>query len=170
MIYPEQVFINDNGIFPGNHLPVLIYKKAILIPSFFAASKVRDIFVKHNWTNTWRNGIYTYHHYHSNTHEGMAAIKGKTHLLLGGDNGKRIVLQQGDIIVIPAGVAHKNLGKQKDVICIGGYPEGKDFDINYGNPGERPQTDKNIRSLQIPATGPLYGNSDPLLKIWTELG
>ena len=169
MLTPIQLFISGNDIFPGNKLPVLHYKKALRLPWLFRARKVKSIFIKHNWTNNWRNGIYTYHHYHSNTHEAMAVIKCHTVLLLGGENGKHLLLEKGDIIVIPAGVAHKNLGKEKDVICIGGYPEGKDFDINYGNPGERPGTDENICSLPIPLTGPLYGESDPLVKIWNIL-
>jgi len=84
------------------------------------------------------------------------------------ENGKQIVLHKGDVIVIPAGVAHKNLGRLKDVICIGGYPEGRDFDMNYGNPEERPKADKNIESLPLPVTGPLEGNADPLVRIWKQ--
>ena len=98
----------------------------------------------------------------------MAVIKGRTTLLLGGENGQQVDIQSGDIIVIPAGVAHKNLGEMKDVICIGGYPEGRDFDMNYGGAGERPQTDRTIEELQLPATGPLAGREDPLLQIWKQ--
>jgi len=166
MIQPAQIHIKDNGTFPGSKLPVLHYKKAIKVPFIFAGRKAKALFTKHNWTNTWRGGIYTYDHYHSNTHEAMAVIKCHTVLLLGGENGKHVHLEKGDVIVIPAGVAHKNLGKEKDVICIGGYPDGKDFDMNYGNAGERPGTDENIRSVPMPLTGPLYGEVDPLAKIW----
>ena len=166
MINPETYYIGDNGIFPGNRLPVLHYRKAIRLPIFFPAHHIKKLFKKNDWTNTWRDGIYTYHHYHSNTHEAMAVIKGRTTLLLGGANGKQIVLHKGDIIVIPAGVAHKNLGKMKDIICIGGYPEGRDFDMKYGHPAERPQTDWNIEELPLPATGPLAGRADALLQLW----
>src|SRR5687768_12647188 len=105
-------YISDNGNFPGNKLPVLHYKKAIRLPLFFAARYVRELFKEHDWTNTWRNGIYTYDHYHSNTHEAIAVIKGHTTLLLGGENGKQLVISKGDVIVIPAGVAHKNMGQE----------------------------------------------------------
>jgi uncharacterized protein YjlB len=170
MVHPEQLFIRDNGVFPGSEFPVLLYRKALRLPLLFPAKKVKQLFTKHNWTNNWRNGIYTYHHYHSNTHEAMGVIKGKTTLILGGENGKQVLLQKGDIIVIPAGVAHKNLGREKDVICVGGYPEGKDFDMNYGDPGERPGTDKNIRLVHLPSAGPLLGERDPLLNIWAVYG
>jgi len=166
MITPDTYYVSDNGVFPGNKLPVLHYKRPLHIPFLFAARYVKNIFRKHDWNNTWRNGIYTYHHYHSNTHEAMAVIKGSTTLLLGGENGKQVVLRKGDIIVIPAGVAHKNLGRMKDVICVGGYPEGRDFDMNYGTPGERPAADKNIENLPIPSTGPLAGSEDPLVRLW----
>ena len=165
---PETYYISDNGIFPGNRLPVLHYKNALKLPFLFAARYVKTLFDKHDWTNTWRDGVYTYHHYHSNTHEAMAVIKGETALLLGGENGRQVALRKGDIIVIPAGVAHKNLGEMKDIICVGGYPEGRDFDMNYGGAGERPQTDWNIEALPLPSTGPLAGREDPLIQLWKQ--
>jgi uncharacterized protein YjlB len=168
MIQPDQFIIKDNGIFPGSRLPVLHYKAVLIIPVFFAARQIKQRFKENDWTNTWRDGVYAYDHYHSNTHETMAVIKGQTRLLLGGENGQEIVLQKGDVIVIPAGVAHRNLGKMKDVICIGSYPGGRNFDMNYGKAGERPKADQNISKLELPDLGPLYGINDPLLKIWKK--
>lgn len=43
--------------------------------------------------------------------------------------------------MIPAGVAHKNLGSTADFGVAGAYPEGQDWDINYGWPGGRPHAD-----------------------------
>src|SRR5436190_18000277 len=165
---PLTYYISDNDIFPGSSLPVLHYKKAVRLPFFFAGRYVKNLFRVHNWSNTWRNGIYADHHYHSNTHEAMAVIKGRATLLLGGENGKQIVLHKGAVIVIPAGVAHKNLGRLKDVICIGGYPEGRDFDMNYGKAGERPRTDRNIASLPVPETDPVF-YKEGLSEIWGKV-
>ncbi len=166
MQQPQQYFISANGIFPNNILPVLYYPGGLELPLLFSAMHVKKIFEKNDWGNNWRNGIYTYHHYHSITHEVMAIITGKTRLLLGGDNGLELTVQKGDILVIPAGVAHKNLWNEKDVIAIGGYPGGKNYDMNYGNPGERPAADNNIKKLPIPFTDPLFGNANGLPKIW----
>src|SRR6185436_9974733 len=110
-----QYYLKDDGVFPNSELPVLLYKRALKIPLFFAALLIKKLLQKHHYTNNWRNGIYTYHHYHSNTHEVMAVIKGQTTLLLGGDKGRKVKIEKGDVILIPAGVAHKNLGKEKDV-------------------------------------------------------
>jgi uncharacterized protein YjlB len=150
MQQPQQYFLNDNGIFPNNILPVLYYPNALQLPPLFSARHVKNIFEKNDWTNTWRNGIYTYHHYHSVTHEAMAIIRGKTTIQLGGDNGIELTIQKGDVLVVPAGVAHKNLGNEKDAIAIGPYPGGRDYDMNYGKPGERPGTDNNIKNCLCP--------------------
>jgi uncharacterized protein YjlB len=165
----REYYIKDNGQFPNSHLPVLLYKRILNLPTFCATRYIKKLFKQNGWTNNWRNGIYKYHHYHSITHEAFAAVKGQTVLLLGGENGKQVKFEKGDVIIIPAGVAHKNLGREKDVICVGGYPEGKDFDINIGEDGERPGTDQNISNVPIPSTDPVYGTSENgLLVAWKE--
>jgi uncharacterized protein YjlB len=70
------------------------------------------------------------------------------------------------VLVIPAGVAHMNLGKENDVTCIGAYPDGRDYDMNYGKPGERPKSDHNIASLPLPGTDPVFGKKGALLQLW----
>jgi uncharacterized protein YjlB len=167
---PQRYYIKDNGVFPNSVLPVLLYKHSLDLPVFFASTALKNLFRKNGWTNSWRNGIYTYHHYHSNTHEVCGVCRGKTQLQLGGDDGVILAAEKGDVIVIPAGVAHKNLGKEKDVICVGGYPNGKNFDMNYGKPGERPVTDNNIASLHVPVTDPVMGANQGVPKIWGETG
>jgi uncharacterized protein YjlB len=46
-------------------------------------------------------------HYHSNTHECLAVCSGNANVILGGPGGHRLILQQGDVIILPAGVGHK---------------------------------------------------------------
>ncbi|MCW3087455.1 MAG: cupin protein [Sediminibacterium sp.] len=160
--------LHDNGQFPNSKLPVIHHKNAIDLPFFRSAHAIEKIFEENGWTNNWDSGIYTYHHYHSITHEAFGVYKGRALLLLGGENGKHVVIQKGDVIIIPAGVAHKNMGKEEDALCIGGYPEGKDFDMNYGNPGERPQTDLNIAGVPIPSTDPVFGMDSGLVELWKQ--
>lgn len=161
----KEYVLPDNGLFPNSGLPVLHYKHVLQIPWLFPAKHVKKLFKENSWTNNWRNGIYTCHHYHSNTDEAMGVIKGSTQLKLGGDEGITIMLEKGDVIIIPAGVAHKNLGKEKDVICVGGYPGGKDYDMNYGKEGERPFADKQIARLPLPIRDPIFGKGG-LVEFW----
>ena len=168
-IAPQQYLVEKNGYFPGSKFPVLHYKENLQLPTFFPGKYVRSVFQENNWTNNWRSGIYTFHHYHSTAHEVMAVIDGRTIILLGGINGKNVLLKKGDVIVIPAGVAHMNLGDENDITCIGGYPSGRGYDMNYGTPDEHPMVDINIRHLPILDSGPLYGQDDPLISIWNSV-
>lgn len=165
-IKPHQLVLQDDGRFPNSTLPALLYKDALKIPFLFPATYVTHIFAKNNWTNAWDSGVFEYHHYHSTTHEVLGIYDGKTTLQLGGDDGAAVTVEKGDVLVIPAGVAHKNLGKENDISCIGAYPDGRDYDMNYGRPGERPGTDRNIAALPLPATDPLLG-AGGLTGIWT---
>jgi uncharacterized protein YjlB len=61
------------------------------------------------------------------------------------------------VIIIPAGVAHKNLGSDAKFGCVGAYPEGKEYDMNYGKPEERGITLHNIASVSMPDADPVFG-------------
>lgn len=165
-VNPELYLVNDDGVFPNNKLPILYYPKALELPKLFAGGYVRNLFSKNNWSNNWKAGIYTYHHYHSVTHEVIGIIKGETLLQLGGENGITLFVEKGDVLIIPAGVAHMNLGKENDVTCIGGYPGGKDYDMKYGHADERPRADENIAAVPIPGTDPVYGGLGGLKEVW----
>ncbi|MFT4023565.1 MAG: hypothetical protein QM664_07260 [Flavihumibacter sp.] len=43
--------------------------------------------------------------------------------MLGGYEDKIVQLEKGDVLVIPAGVAHKNVGCTDDFGCVGLIPE-----------------------------------------------
>lgn len=58
------------------------------------------------------------------------------------------------MILIPAGVAHKNLENQ-DFAVVGAYPKGRSYDMNTGKSKERPDADINIAAVPIPEADPL---------------
>src|ERR1044071_3272108 len=96
--------LHDDGIFPNNSsLPVIHYKAIFTIPAFFPARSIKKHFTLHGWTNCWSATVFDFHHYHSQTHEVLAAFNGRAEILLGGDNGTTIWLEAGDVLVIPAG-------------------------------------------------------------------
>jgi uncharacterized protein YjlB len=160
--------LKRNKNFPNSRLPVLIYKEGLQLPKQKnrAARIIETIFTRNGWSNCWSNGIYDFHHYHSITHECMAVSKGTVRIILGGPNGKSIQLEQGDVLILPAGVAHKRLRASKDFLCVGGYPQGKDYDMNYGLAAELNKTLSHIRKLSSPACDPLYGDKGFLKAYW----
>ena len=161
----EQFLLKDDGVFPNSRFPALLYKGVLDIPLLFPAAHVKNVFEKNGWSNNWDAGIFEYHHYHSITHEVLGIYKGRTKVQLGGPAGKIIFIEKGDVLVIPAGVAHKNMGAENSVGVIGAYPEGRDYDMNYGKPGERPRTDQNIKKVPVPSGDPL-GWKNGLTQIW----
>lgn len=162
----NHYLIKSNHRFPNSELPVILYKGILQVPSILPEFYIKKLFRKNGWYNSWNAGIFTYNHYHSITHEVLGFYKGETNLLLGGDNGIRVNVKKSDVLIIPAGVAHKNLGEEKDIQCIGAYPGGMDYDMNYGRASERPQTDKNIRAVPLPEKDPVLASMGEIQKHW----
>ncbi len=158
--------LKDDGAIPNSRLPLLVYISAVKLSGTDPAALFEEIFQTNDWSGTWRNGIYTYHHYHSTTHEVLGVFKGSATVQFGGEHGVKQKLNAGDVIVIPAGVAHKNLGASSDFGVVGGYPGGVEWDMNYGRPEERPAADQNIARVMFPKADPLFGANGPLLKYW----
>ncbi len=164
---PDIIYFKDDGIVPNSKYPLLRYKNAFDHRNDEGAVWLEQHFLKNNWSNSWRNGVFTFQHYHSIAHEALGIYSGEVLVLLGGDKGKEVKVTAGDIIVIPAGVGHKNLG-DSNLGVVGAYPNGMPVDIMRCEPGERPRVDKNIAAVPFPGTDPLHGTEKGLMKIWTK--
>ena len=73
--------------------------------------------------------MYRESHYHSTTHECLGIFRGHAKLRFGVSNDDNpddaIVLdvKSGDVIVVPAGVAHCALNESGEFCMVGAYPE-----------------------------------------------
>jgi len=169
MTQPERIPFKDDGSIPNSRYAVLIYRGAVDLDDRDPASSMEERFTANHWTNSWRNGIYPFHHYHSTSHEVLGVYQGSATVRLGGERGQDFFVEAGDVIVIPAGVGHKNLGASERFGVVGAYPNGRRWDLLRGRPGERPQADQNILAIPMPTEDPLYGSDGPLKKIWGEM-
>ncbi len=160
-----KLFFKDDGKIPNNKLPLLLYQNTFSERNNSGAAWLEEKFASNNWTNSWRNGVYSFHHYHSTSHEVLGVYSGTALLHLGGEQGEKVSIKAGDIIIIPAGVGHKNLGST-NLGIVGAYPDGRSWDLLRGLEGERPQADENIAALPIPSADPLYGKNGGLLEVW----
>lgn len=152
---------------PNNgRLPLIIYRDALRLPEKEPASMVERLLRSNTWGGTWRDGIYTYHHYHSTAHEALAVFLGSAKVQFGGKSGITQSLRAGDVVIIPAGVAHKKLGASHDFAVVGAYPAGQQWDMCYGNAGERPAADENIARVPLPKADPIFGPEGPLMEHW----
>lgn len=165
----KTLLISENESFPNNDsLPLIIIEKAFSPQDKDLVQTIESTFHQNGWENSWRNGIYTFHHYHSTAHEVLGLYSGWVKAQFGGPDGQIAAAKAGDIIIIPAGVSHKNLDQSLELRCVGAYPEGQSPDMQYGKPGERPQTNQNVRSVPMPETDPVYGKDGKLLEIWEQ--
>jgi uncharacterized protein YjlB len=158
---------HDDGAIPNNPtLPLLVYTSALRLIGDDPAAVAERIFSANGWGGLWRDGIYPFHHYHSTAHEVLAICRGGARVQFGGEQGVILDVQPGDVAVIPAGVGHKNLGATGDLLVVGAYPPGQQWDLCYGRPDERPRVIENIARVPLPPTDPVYGKAGLLLEHW----
>lgn len=164
------LMLQRNAFFPNSIYPVLVYRKALHLPEQKnkAAVIVQKLFNRNGWSNSWRNGIYDFHHYHSNTHECMAVCAGSANVILGGPNSRRVTVKQGDVIILPAGTGHRCTVKSDDFMVVGAYPQGKDYDTNTGTAEEYKKAVKTISAVPVPKHDPLFGDQGFLKAYWKE--
>jgi uncharacterized protein YjlB len=165
-VEPQQLVFKDDGSIPNNTLPLLLYREAFAPDTKDLASVMEQRFAENDWTGSWRAGVYPFLHYHSTSHEVLGVFSGSATLRLGGAQGTTVEVRLGDVIVIPAGVGHQNLGSSADFSVVGAYPGGRQWDLLRGLRGERPQADRNIAAVPLPDDDPVYGSNGPLKRIW----
>ncbi|HKJ76376.1 MAG TPA: cupin domain-containing protein [Gammaproteobacteria bacterium] len=160
----------DDGTYPNNpRLPLLVYRDAFRFPEAGdPAALIEQVFSANGWPAAWRNGVFAFHHYHSTAHEVLGVYGGRARVLFGGPDGIEVEAERGDVVVLPAGTAHKRLQASPDFAVVGAYPSGQQHDMQYGETGERPETDRRIRKVPVPASDPVYGRNGPLAELWRE--
>lgn len=155
---PETYVSRPKGMLPNSRFPLLVHRGGV--PGG-TEEAVRARFRANGWLNNWRYpGIYTYPHFHSTSHECLGVAAGWMEVELFGRGGTRLRVAAGDVIVLPAGVSHRMTGHSDDVMMVGGYPEGRDWDnIQEDQITEetRRAAAKRIMMLPIPAQDPVTG-------------
>ena len=153
-------------------LPVLVYQR---VPAHTEPGNPEELAVwfertwpKHGWRPSWRYGVYAFPHYHCTAHEALGVYRGTASLRLGGSVGATLEVEAGDMIIVPAGTAHQNLGASEDFHVVGGYPKGQDADLLRGEDGERPAADERIARVARPEADPISGEDGPLMQHWAE--
>jgi uncharacterized protein YjlB len=85
---------------------------------------------------------------------------------LGGEQGQSVELGAGDVVVIPAGVAHKREAASADLVVIGAYPRGQRPDICRADAAGHDRAAANVAAVPLPASDPVTGEAGPLLECW----
>jgi uncharacterized protein YjlB len=156
---------DDDGGIPNSPLPVLIYHG---VEAAHRADDCEAAFASNNWLPDWRDGIFSFHHFHSITHEVLGIVAGRATVKLGGPSGRSFEIGRGDVLVLPAGTGHCNEESSADLLVIGAYPDGMPWDIRRGDPAEHDEAVADIRAVPLPRADPVHGPSGPLTKLWPD--
>jgi hypothetical protein len=162
IVQPEQLHFEDDGVYPGSVLPVLLYRgrsqsrrRTALL--FSIAHSLRMIGETPGETASIPLLIII-----ARRTKCSVSMKARAKLRLGGEHGQTVEVRSGDVFSFLQGVAHHNIAASPDFSVVGAYPDGREWDLLRGLPGERPKSDHTIAALPIPDYDPIYGADGPL--------
>jgi uncharacterized protein YjlB len=163
MVEPLAFTFDDNGTIPNSRLPLLVYRDAV--PADPTA--IEHLFATNRWPPAWRDGVHPFHHFHSTAHEVLGVAHGEASVLFGGPGGQVLTVRAGDVVVIPAGVAHCNQGQSGDLLIVGAYPDnGPGPDLRRGKPAEHDAAERAVAAVPVPAADPVAGVDGALPRLW----
>ena len=161
---PETLTLPPSGGIPNSRLPVLVYRRTGLDDPAAA----ERTFAGRDWRGSWRDGIFDFHHFHSTTHEVLGIVCGEVTVVLGGPDGRTLVVSRGDVLVLPAGTGHCRTAASDDLLVVGAYPGGMEWDVCRGDPAERERVARNLAAVPVPSTDPLHGADGALTRLWRD--
>lgn len=163
----KKVQLEENGNFPNNpELPVLLYKNVFVFDGGNPASTIEKVLAANNWGGSWRNGIYNFQHYHSTAHEALGVYAGWAEVQLGGPDSEIVRIEKGDLVVLPVGTAHKRINSGDGFAVVGAYPDGQNWDMNYGKTEEVQAAKQNIAKVSLPKNDPIFGKDGEMFENW----
>ncbi|GAN86610.1 cupin [Komagataeibacter intermedius] len=163
----ESFILRANDWVPNNpNLPVIVYRNALPPSGDDPAAVFETVFQHNGWPPQWRNGVYSFHHYHTMGHEVLGFYGGQARLMLGGPDAQVVDVRAGDIVLLPAGTGHMKLSASPDFAVVGAYPPGQDFDIVRSAPDGVQRA--RLASLPFPHSDPVTGAQGPMVRAWRD--
>ena len=159
--------LGADGAIPNHpRWPLLVYAGALASSERDLASAFEELFTRNGWPAAWRNGVFPFHHYHSNAHEALGVYSGEATVQFGGDAGVTVVAHPGDVIVLPAGTGHKKLSSCGSLGVVGAYPRGAQPDTCMPPFARRNARTEAVSRVPLPEGDPVYGAGGPLFEHW----
>jgi uncharacterized protein YjlB len=165
---PVAFRFDDDGVIPNHpRWPLIRYRGPVrLAKEFDPAAIFEELFRRNGWADSWRNGVYDYLHYHSRIHEVMGVARGSAVVQFGGTSGRKLRLNPGDVVVLPAGTGHQCMSASKDFLVVGAYPATGVYDVCRASEIEHRRAVKTVLKVPPPKRDPAYGKEGALLQLW----
>ncbi|HET7313575.1 cupin domain-containing protein [Salinisphaera sp.] len=166
---PETLVFDDDGRTPNSRHPVLVYRGLQDKADDDAAERFEATFAACDWPPQWRDGVFAYHHFHSNAHEALAVYAGEAELVLGGEYGRPVRLAAGDVVILPAGTGHCRVSAGADFALTAAYPTGHgDWDLCRPGETDPERARERIAAVPTPSQDPITGADGALIRLWTD--
>jgi uncharacterized protein YjlB len=146
--------------------PLLVYPAAVPISDADPAAAFEALFARNRWPAAWRNGVFPFHHFHSDGHEALGIYSGEVTVQFGGENGVVVRAVPGDVIVLPAGTGHKKLASKGKLGVVGAYPDGRHPDTCVPPFARTEKSAAAVARVALPACDPVFGAGGPLFEYW----
>lgn len=161
-------FADDHETPNNPKLPLIHYRSPVRLDGDFDPAAIFEVlFTSNGWKDSWRDGIYDFNHFHTQTHEVLGIARGNAKVRFGGQRGRTLSLNAGDVIVLPAGTGHRRISASRNLLVVGAYPGN---DGNYDEPKPHDvdieEARAAIKRAPLPASDPVYGRNGGLRKIW----
>jgi uncharacterized protein YjlB len=146
----------------------VIYRSPVdLRGEFDPAAIFEDLFASNGWTESWRDGVYEFLHFHTRTHEALGIARGTAQIEFGGVKGKRLQLKAGDVAILPAGTGHQRIQASSDLLVVGAYPQSSGaYDEPKPSEADHQKAVEAIARVARPESDPICGGKGPLLVHW----
>lgn len=165
----QALHFDDDGETPNNpRLPLLLYRAAVKVAGERdPALPFERAFARNGWPDGWRNGIYSFAHFHTTAHEVLGIARGRATVQFGGASGKALTVEAGDVVVLPAGTGHQRLDSTPDLLVVGAYPKNARVDQHRPGGVEHATALANIAQVPVPDSDPVHGPAGPLVSLWS---
>lgn len=153
--------IPANGGTPNNDRHPAIVASAALRPSpDDPAASIRRLFEANGWRGTWTWQVFRHHHFHPDAFEVLAVATGSAVLVIGGEAGRRLEVEAGDVLLLPPGWGHCMLSASPDFTICGAYPPGQeDYTVSKSSEGYGEEALAEIAAVKVPQTDPVFGSA-----------
>ena len=163
---PRPEHFAPSGTVPNNILPVLIYRLDLPQDARDPAAFFEQLFARNGWGNSWRDGVYPFHHFHSTAHEVLGIARGRAKLRLGGEGGRDFDVEAGNVLLVPAGTGHRRVSAAADFLVVGAYPGGQNWDLIRADEASEAELQvalQNIARVPLPDRDPVSGQT---IELW----
>lgn len=159
------MYRDADGVPNNPTLPAVIVKGAVAQGQ--DGDALMALLARNRWGGNWQYTVFDYHHYHPNAHETLIVASGQAQIQLGGPSGEVFDVDEGDVMVLPAGTGHCRIGGTSNFSVCGGYPRGQE---NYEivRAGAMPIEEALAQIIQVPTPNvcPIFAETGPLMTAW----